>query len=491
MESCWKRSWTDFAVVSRGWVIQPLLCFNNLVISQDLKNKSVLILGAGKTGFSTANFLLGKAKGILLSESNFLSPELEAKVMPLKKARVEIEFGNNSDNFLDRSDLVIVSPGIKPHSEIIQRINKRNIPIISDIELGSYFIKKPIIAVTGTNGKTTTTSLITHIINTSGKRAVSCGNIGNPFLEVIKEDERIDFYVLELSSFQIFYSPTLSPYAAICLNITPDHLDWHLTFENYIKSKGKLFLQQKPEQWSILNCNDDILKKLKLRGKPFYFSANVSDKNIIDQNENVAFFDNENLFVKSNGKTLKLINRREIKLLGLHNIENALASIAACITININPDFIKEGLKTFQGVEHRLELVQMKKNKLFFNDSKATNPEATIKAIEAVSNMEDKTISLILGGRDKNTDLSQMIEAIKKHINEVILFGEAKERFVKELTKQNYKNLLTVQNLSEAISTSLKSKTDIVLFSPACASFDMFKNYEERGNVFKELVQKL
>ena len=458
----------------------------------EIKKKSVLILGAGKTGISTADFLLGKAKNILLSESNPLSLELESKILSLKQSGIEVEFGSNSNDFLQRADLVITSPGIKPHSEIIQKINKRNIPIIGDIELGSYFTNKPIIAVTGTNGKTTTTSLITHIINTSGKKAQSCGNIGKPFLELIKNEEKnLDFYVLEISSFQIYYSPTLSPHTAVCLNITPDHLDWHLSFEEYARSKEKLFLQQNPNQWSVINYNDNFLKNINPKSNIFYFSTDHLQKELIDKIKNIAFFDNENLFVKSNGTLTKVIDKKEIKLIGLHNIENALASIAACTTIKFNSNLIKEGLKTFKGVEHRLELIQAKKDKLFFNDSKATNPEATIKAIEAIGNLQNKTISLILGGRDKKTDLTQMINVIKKHIAQVILFGEAKERFAEELKKQSYKNLLIVSNISEAISASLQSNTDIVLFSPACASFDMFKNYEERGNIFKALVQKL
>ena len=455
----------------------------------DLKNKTVLILGAGKTGISSAFFLLNKAKTILLSESKDLSKEIEDKILSLKKSGVEVEFGQNSDAFINKADLVITSPGISPQSEIIKKINSRNIPIISDIELASYFTKKPIIAVTGTNGKTTTTSLITHLINTSGKKAISCGNIGNPFIEVINKD--VDYFVLEISSFQTYYSPHLSCDIAICLNITPDHLDWHINFDDYIKAKEKLFLQQNKKAWSILNYSDKILKSFSPDTNKFYFSYKKPDEYTLKAFPRFAFYENGDLFIEDGDEIHKLISKNELTILGSHNIENVLAASIAVKIINLDYSSIKKGLKSFKGVEHRLEYVKETKNKIFYNDSKATNPEATIKAIEAISEMKNKNITLILGGKDKKTSLNEMISAIKSHISEVILYGEAKERFQNELDKNSFKKLIIVNDLSDAVATSLKSKTDIVLFSPACASFDMFKNYEERGKTFKELVNKL
>ena len=455
----------------------------------DLKNKIVLILGAGKTGLSSTFFLLNKAKKLLLSERKDLSKEIEDKILLLKKSGVETEFNQNSDSFINKADLVIISPGISPQSEIVKKILLRNIPIISDIELAGYFTKKPIIAVTGTNGKTTTTSLITHLINTSGKKAISCGNIGKPFIEVINED--IDYFVLEISSFQIYYSPHLSCHIAICLNITPDHLDWHINFDNYVKTKEKLFLQQKSDAWSVLNYSDNLLKNFNLNTKKFYFSYKKPDKNILETFSRFAFYENGDLFIKDNNNIHKLLNKNELNILGPHNIENALAASATAKIINTDYNSITKGLKSFKGVEHRLEYVKETKNKVFYNDSKATNPEATIKAIEAISEMKNKNITLILGGKDKKTSLDEMINAIKHHVSEVILYGEARERFQNELNRNSFKKLIIVNDLNDAVATSLKSKTDIVLFSPACASFDMFKNYEERGRTFKEIVNKL
>ncbi len=456
----------------------------------DLSKKTILILGAGKTGISSAFFLLDKANKILLSESKSLSKDIEDKILLLTNSGIEVEFNKNSDAFINKADLVIISPGISPETEIVKRIRSHNIPIISDIELASYFTKKPIIAVTGTNGKTTTTSLITHLINTSGKKALSCGNIGKPFIEAINKDKGdVDYFVLEISSFQAYYSPSLSCEIAVCLNITPDHLDWHVNFNNYVKAKEKLFLQQKQQAWSILNFSDDILKKFKPNTNKFYFSYKKPDKNTLESFSKFAFHEDGNLFIKDENKIHKLTNKSELNILGSHNIENALAASAAVWALNIK--HIEKSLKTFKGVEHRLEYVKKTQNKLFYNDSKATNPEATIKAIEAISEMKDKNITLILGGKDKKTSLDEMINAIKKHVSEVILYGEAKERFQNELNKNSFKKLIIVNDLNDAITTSLKSKTDIVLFSPACASFDMFKNYEERGKIFKELVNKL
>ena len=455
----------------------------------DLKDKTVLILGAGKTGLSSAFFLLDKAKKILLSEEKSLSKEIEEKVSRLKESGVEIEFGQNSDLFINKADLVIISPGISPQAEIVKKICSKNIPIISDIELGSYFTKKPIIAVTGTNGKTTTTSLITHLINSSGKKAVSCGNIGKPFIEVVNED--VDYFVLEISSFQIYYSQNLSPQIAIGLNITPDHLDWHRNFDEYVKTKEKIFLQQNKNAWSVLNCSDNLLKKFNPGTNKFYFSAIKPANNVIESFSQFAFYENDCLFIKNSSGIHKLINKNELNIIGQHNIENVLAASAVACIAQIKFEDISNGLKTFKGVEHRLEYVKETKNKIFYNDSKATNPEATIKAIEAISEMKNKNITLILGGRDKKTNLNEMINVIKKNVNEVILYGEAKGRFQEELSKNSFKKLTIVKDLNDAVAISLKSNTDVILFSPACASFDMFKNYEERGRIFKELVNKL
>ena len=461
---------------------------------KDLDKKTILVLGAGKTCLASAFFILDKANKVLLSESKgqfeINSNSLD-KVKKLIKEGVETEFNKNSDDFINRADLVITSPGISFQSDIIKKIISLKTPIISDIELASYFIKKPLIAVTGTNGKTTTTSLITHMLNISGKKAISCGNIGNPLIEVLNNEDtmgnNIDYYVLEISSFQIFYSPTLSCEIALCLNITPDHLDWHGNSNHYIETKKRLFLQQKKNSWAILNINDNVIKNFNLGNNVFYFSSCLPQNINIQELKHIAFCENDVLKIKENNKIEDVINKNKLNIFGNHNIENALASIATLKIIQISNEKINESLSSFEGVEHRLEFVKKSNGKIFYNDSKATNPEATIKAIEA---FEGKQITLILGGRDKKTELRAMIESIKKHVHEVILFGEAKDRFQKELDNNNYKELKIVKNLDEAVRTSLKSRTDIVLFSPACSSFDMFKNYEERGNVFKELISK-
>lgn len=448
---------------------------------KELKSKNVLILGAGKTGIASASFLLGKCLSVSLSESN-KSPDLfKNEIESLEKKGLKTEFGKNSDEFINSSDLVIISPGISPSTDIVQKLTLLKKPIISDIELASYFINKPIIAVTGTNGKTTVTSLITHLINNSGKKAISCGNIGKPLIEAVHED--VDYFILEISSYQIYYSPTLSPYIAVLTNITPDHLDWHGGFENYVLAKKQLFAQQKENSWSILNYLDPIAKNISVKSKSFYFSS--SNLNLSNESY-FTFFDGECLRDNHLGSIIK---KSELRILGLHNIENVLASIAVASILGIDKEKIVSGLKSFEGVEHRIEFVKEVRGKSFYNDSKATNPEATVKAIQAFG--VDKKITLILGGRDKNTDLSKMIDSIKKYVSEVILFGEAKERFQKEIEKKSYDKLKIVKDLNEAINNSLKSKTDIVLFSPACASFDMFKDYEERGKFFKELVGKL
>lgn len=457
----------------------------------ELSKKTVLILGAGKTGLSAAKFLKDKASKILISDSNQISKETEAELKSLQKnSNIEIEFGNNSERFLKQANLVVISPGISPFTEIVQKIHGLEIPIIADIELAGSFIKKPKIAVTGTNGKTTTTLLIAHVLQKSGKKAISCGNIGKPILDVIEEDNLIDFYVIEASSYQIFYSPTFSADIAICLNITPDHLDWHRTLEHYIESKKKLFNQQKTNSWSILNLQDNVLKNFTPKTNVFYFSCEPILKTKFS---NIAFIEDNILKLKNKDKLYNLTNKYNLKIIGNHNIENALASAACAYISNTNISDIKHGLETFEGVEHRLEFVRYLNNKEFYNDSKATNPESTIKAIEAINAYKHgKKITLILGGRDKHTDLTQMINIIKKYVQNVIIYGESRDRFAHELNKNHFnKEIRIVNNINEAITEALNSNTNIVLFSPACASFDMFKNYEERGRIFKEIVSKL
>lgn len=454
----------------------------------DLKNKTVLILGAGKTGIASAFFLSGKVKKILLSENQLEPVELKDKINLLRKLGVETEFGKNSDEFINRSDLVVISPGISPNSEIVKKLYSLKLPVISDIELAQYFTKKTIIGITGTNGKTTTTSLITHLINNSGKRAIACGNIGKPLIEAIdKSDRNTDYYVLEISSFQIYYSPTLACDIAICLNITPDHLDWHESPENYFKTKEKLFLQQNKNSWSVLNYEDNLIRDFKTKNNIFYFSYTKPDNERLNSIPYICFYEDNLLKIKEKNEITSVINKNELNIIGSHNIENALAGIAVSRIIGINYTDISSGLKSFKGVEHRLEYIKNIDSKAFYNDSKATNPEATIKAIEA---FHGKKITLILGGKDKKTSLSEMVRTIKNKVSEVILFGEAKDRFFNELINQSFKEIKIVNDLHEVVKTSIKSNTDIVLFSPACASFDMFKNYEERGKQFKELVSK-
>jgi len=421
----------------------------------DLQNKRVLVLGAGKSGIASCRFLVGKAKEVFLSESKIVSEILKEEIGRLQDKGLKFEERKNSEEFLDSADLVIVSPGISPGSEIVKKLFVKNIPIISEVELASYFIKKPIIAVTGTNGKTTTTSLITHLINSSGtKKAIACGNIGLPMIEALNRNIDVDYYVLEISSYQMFHSPTLSPYIAIFMNLTPDHLDWHGGLENYIAAKRKLFSQQKYNSFSIFNYLDPIVKDTKTKGKLIYFSSSLKSRSDLEGLENIAFFDGESLNIKFENKISRIIDKNDLKILGLHNIENALASIAVLKILGIKDILLSSGLKSFMGVEHRIEFVDEIKGKKFYNDSKATNPEATIKAVEAFD--LDKKITLILGGRDKNTDITKMVDLIKKKVGEVILLGEAKGRFRSELEKKSYNKIKEVKNLE--ILKELKEK---------------------------------
>ncbi|MBI1858331.1 MAG: UDP-N-acetylmuramoyl-L-alanine--D-glutamate ligase [Candidatus Melainabacteria bacterium] len=346
---------------------------------KELSTKTVLILGAGKTGISAAQFLLDKANKILLSDAGNIDTIYEHEVSSLKKNGVEVETNKNSEGFLNQADLIIVSPGISPFTKIIQAAQAKNIPTVSDIELASYFTNKPLICITGTNGKTTTTSLITHILNKNNISTLCCGNIGTPIFNAIKSKKDFQYLVIEVSSYQIFYSPTLSAYISVCLNITPDHLDWHKSFDHYISSKKKLFDNQKKDSWAILNATDSILKNFHPKNNIFYFTTTADN---LENYDHIAFFEDSYLKIKYKNNIESIIHKDKLNIFGMHNIENTLASIAVSRILDIKS--VQDSLTSFQGVEHRLERTKSIGEKEFYNDSKATNPESTIKAIEAI-----------------------------------------------------------------------------------------------------------
>ena len=431
------------------------------------KGKKVLILGYSITGISVAKFLTS------LGAKCFIS-EFDATKKASAPDGVEVEFGVHSKEFIEGTDLVVTSPGISPTAPIFATLKEKNIEYISDIELAHRFNlnspePKKIIAVTGTNGKTTTTMLLSHILS-----APACGNIGVSPCDFLLESDSC--LVLETSSFQAHYSPTFSPEIAIFTNLTPDHVYFHGSVQEYFEAKAKIFRNMKPNQSAVLNLDDETVSALasELECKTYFFSTKKEADACVKNG--ALYFQNE-----------KIIDVKDVPIVGEHNLQNALASIAAAKIAGVDSETIQAKIKTFRAPEHRCEFVTEFNNIKFYNDSKATNPEATIVALKS---FEGANVALIAGGRDKNTTLEEFCSVVKKTMKSVILIGEATDRFEKELRDSGYDAVFKAQTLEQAIDTAISQKPDVVLLSPACASFDMFKSFEHRGEEFKKYVLK-
>jgi UDP-N-acetylmuramoylalanine--D-glutamate ligase len=437
-------------------------------------DRKVLILGFSKSGISAGKYLAKAGADVYITESREKNDKDDKKLAELDG--IKVEFGGHSDEFIKGSYIAITSPGIPPHSEIMTRLKNENIKVISEVELAFSQTSKPFIAITGTNGKTTTTALTSHILSSEYK-AEPCGNYGVPPCDLLEKD--VDFFVCECSSFQLEYSPAFKPQIAVFTNLTPDHVDWHKGVENYFNAKARIFRGAQSAPFAVLNAKDEMLVQLakECGGTVFFFDGNVG--------ENCSYIKDNAIFYKRNGKEEKIITLEECPLIGNHNYQNVMCSLIVAKLEGISNEHIKEYIMSFKVPEHRLEKFAQMGKTVFYNDSKATNPEASLVAINSFN---DCDVTLIAGGRDKNTDLKEFCDAIKKHIKTVVLIGEATERFEENLKENGFDNVIREGSMQSAIDKSIELSPDVVLLSPACASFDMFDGYEERGRVFKEYV---
>ena len=442
----------------------------------DWQNKKVLVLGFSKSGISASKLLVNLGADVYITEYREEKPEDRKNIDEIIQLGINVEFGGHSDEFIKNSAIAITSPGIPPHSEIMQKLNAENIDVISEIELAYLQTKKPFIAITGTNGKTTTTALTSHILSSEFK-AIPCGNYGKPPCDLVSED--IDFFVCECSSFQLEYSPTFKPQISVFTNLTPDHIDWHKGVDNYFNAKAKIFKDEQAPEYSVLNAKDEKLLELSKNcgGIVFLFDGEIG--------KNCSYIKNDAIYFKRNGIEEEIITLKDCPLIGNHNYQNVMCSLIVAKLEGISNEKIRNAIMTFKVPEHRLEKFAQIKKTIFYNDSKATNPEASLVAINSFNNCD---VTLIAGGRDKNTDLTEFCEAIKEHIKTVVLIGEATQRFEENLIKNGFENIIKEETMQSAIDKSIELNPDIVLLSPACASFDMFSGYEERGRVFKDYV---
>ena len=440
-------------------------------------DKKVLILGLSKSGAAAARYLSKQGADCFVTEYNQLTEKNRELYEQLLNEGIKVEVGGHSDEFIKESYIAITSPGIPPKSEIFTRLKEQNIPVIGEVELAYLEATAPFIAITGTNGKTTTTLLTSHILNSEYK-APACGNVGVPPTSLL--EDKPDFFVCEVSSFQLATAPTFRPQIACFLTFTPDHLDWHGGLENYFEAKVSLFKDYKQPMYAVFSGADE---------KIYEFSKQYTGEKFIyakEENTNCCYIKDGAIFFKRKEEE-EIIKLDDILLVGEHNYQNIMCAIVIAKLIGISNDNIRERIKSFKPVEHRIEYAGEVNGKLFYNDSKATNPEASFVAIKA---FEGKKLTLIAGGRDKNTDLTEFCkDYINKYVNTVILIGEATNRFKENMERNGFTNIILSASLEEAIDTSLTLDNEIVLLSPACASYDMFNSYEHRGEVFKEYVK--
>jgi UDP-N-acetylmuramoylalanine--D-glutamate ligase len=435
--------------------------------------KKVLIVGLAKSGIAAAKYLNKHGADVYITE--FSDKKDDIQIKELEKQGIKIETGGHSDDFINDSYLAIVCPGIPMTSEIITRLKEKKIPIISEIQLAYKEAKKPFIAITGTNGKTTTTILTSEILSSEFKAPV-CGNIGVPPTSLLEDNN--DYYVCEVSSFQMETTNAFQPQIACWTNFTPDHISFHGSLEKYFDAKAKMFLPPASPAFSVLNGADEKLLEFSKKLKNVFLFAKETD-------DNCCYIKNDTIYFKRRGREEEIIPVSECKLVGQHNYENIMCAVVVAKLIGISNENIRRVIANFKAPEHRLEYVTTLNGTEFYNDSKATNPEA---AIVAIKSFNDKKVVLIAGGRDKNTDLKEFCEEIKKHITTVILIGEAGERFASNLKEHGFDNIVFEKTMENAIDKAIELKYDVVLLSPACASFDMFDSYEQRGEVFKKYV---
>ena len=434
----------------------------------DFKNKKILVLGYSITGVAAAKYLAKNGASVYLSE---VKERTNQDTKELENLGVQIEFNGHSEEFINNAAFAILSPSIPPKTPILQELKKRGIEYFSDVELAFRIAPEKIIPITGTNGKTTTT-MLTDFILSSEYKTTSCGNIGTSPCDYLDSD--YDYLICESSSYQLEYSPTLAPHIAIYTNLTPDHMGFHGNLENYFEAKAKMFRNMKENDFAILNYDDPKLRKLskEIKAKTIFFSTSNKADVMINGN-NIDFMGEP------------IISLDDIKMPGAHNIQNVMCALSVAKILKIDNKKIKEKVSQFRAPEHRCEFVCKIGKTEFYNDSKATNPEASMVALNAFPN---KTVSLIAGGRDKNTTLKEFCDYVNKYIDNVVLIGEATERFEDELQKSGFRNIIKGSTLEDAVDRAIKTNTDVVLLSPACASFDMFNSFEHRGEVFKEYV---
>ena len=452
--------------------------------TMNLEGKRVLVVGSGKSGVAAAELLRKKGITFVLFDGN---KDLDVTALIEKNpvfAGAEILLGELAPEDMARIDLVVLSPGVPTDLPMVNELRNRQIPIWGEIELAYHFAKGRIIAITGTNGKTTTTSLVGEIMANYFDDVKVVGNIGIPYTSVAADTTEDTVTVAEISSFQLETTHEFAPEVTAILNITPDHLNRHHTMECYIETKESITKNQTAGDTCVLNYEDEVLRRFgeTLQTKVVFFS---SKRKLVKGH----YIDGEDIFYADGTTDTKVINVNELNILGKHNYENVMAAVGMSVSFGVPMDKIVEVLKRFQAVEHRIEYVTEKRGVKFYNDSKGTNPDAAIQGIRAMN----RPTLLIGGGYDKQSEYDEWIESFDGKVKKLVLIGQTKEKIAECAKKHGFEDVILCDTFEEAIDTCYANAVsgDAVLLSPACASWGMFANYEERGRIFKEYVRNL
>jgi UDP-N-acetylmuramoylalanine--D-glutamate ligase len=449
--------------------------------SFDVKGKRVLVVGLGKSGVSSALFLHDRGARVTVSDAKS-EEQLRSEIPKLLDKGIAVETGGHGERTFRQQDLIVVSPGVPTSSESLKQALSLGIPVIGEIELASRFLKGHIIAITGSNGKTTTTSLAGEVVAWGGWESQVGGNIGTPAISLVGQSTDDTYNILEVSSFQLETIQTFRPYIAVVLNISPDHLDRHGSMEAYTAAKARIFENQTAEDFAVLNADDPTCVQMakSVKAKIYWFSRKK-------EVERGAFARSDRIFLCDGAGEHEIMPVGEIPLKGAHNLENVLAAVCIGGIVQCEPGRIRNAVKQFKAVEHRLEFVATVNGVEYYNDSKATNVDATIKALESFP----ANIHIIVGGKDKGAPYTPLVPLLKERAKRVYTIGAAAPKIEEELA--GAVDIVKAGTLDVAVRKAAEAANagDVVVLAPACASFDQFDNYEHRGRVFKELVQGL
>ena len=451
----------------------------------EVKNKKVLVFGSGISGVGAVHLLELQGADVILYDGNDKLKEEDVREKLDKDSKAEIILGEFPEKLLDSLELIVLSPGVPTDLPVVEKMRAHHIEIIGEIELAYAFGKGDVLAITGTNGKTTTTSLLGEIMKYYKEKAFVVGNIGNPYTVIADQTDDDTVIVAEMSSFQLETIATFRPKVSAILNFTPDHLNRHHTMEAYVAAKKNIAINQGEDDFCVLNYEDPLTREFgqQLKTQVFYFSS----KRSLDQG--IYLKDKKIIYQEENKQAIELCHVGELQILGSHNYENVMAASAMALLYGVPVKIVQDTIKAFKGVEHRIEYVAEKGGVVYYNDSKGTNPDAAIRGIQAMN----RPTVLIGGGYDKNSEYTEWIRSFDGKVKKLILIGATKEKIAADAEKCGFTDYVFADTFEEAMEKAVEfaEEGDAVLLSPACASWGMFPNYEVRGDRFKELVHAL